>query len=698
MKKFLIFILLVLAFSAAWGQGERVKTVEVPDSASMVVFDTTGNNVAGTDVQEAIEESNPTYNNHVWISPNGNNATGRLGDPHRAFADPWAAQQLIGSNNLSFIAYQGNYAYSGPYPSDNSQRISSSSGSFFAIGESDYISSGSTGATWPIFSDVTNISTRASDSIDYTIFAPQSSFTATNSGLTSPIGFWHYDSKVNITAKNLYGLGARGQGIWGACGIMNVNADSIIGTGDSGVLLGPPRNSTGIFLDTISGTRVWQIKANYIQASRNTDYGAIRYQNNESYFQDSLSVFEVIANTVVSDAATAFGIAPPQTQGLQPKKFKVLFDVEKLRSPAGLLLATSNSSTPTSKDTINELNLTFNVSDYVRQGAGGRGDILYFGGDDGNGRGDFNNSFISLNLGKIYDFEAFDFNSRATSFTNTIVDINCLECENNTTTPTPIFTFGNTNIGANSEIRISGNYTGLSNLIHINATATVSGKIILENVVFSGSAASAAITSDIPITIYVDGDLSFNSSLIDDDVTFEKIEYGYRNPTNTQYEDTQTILNSLFAAIPKHSATLYQSTLRQYTFPTLATVDTIIIDTLSNALMTDSITQDTGYIRNISSDTMRWQVSYNFFRDSDEDALTSFMDLTTAGTDSPEAIPGSEAYSEQAVANGTQHAGQTFTVDVPPGDAIRLCVYGSAPAAGVDISDLTISVQEIYRE
>lgn len=163
--------------------------------------------------------------------------------------------------------------------------------------------------------------------------------------------------------------------------------------------------------------------------------------------------------------------------------------------------------------------------------------------------------------------------------------------------------------------------------------------------------------------------------------------------TNTT-QGLQTTLDSIFSAIPKHSATLYQSTLRQYTF----TQDTITIDTLSNALMTDSITQDTGYIRNISSDTMRWQVSYNFFRDSDEDALTSFMDITTDGGDIPEAIPGSRAYSEQAVTNGTQHAGPTFTVDVPPGAALRLCVYSISAAAGVDISDMTISVEEIYRE
>lgn len=153
-----------------------------------------------------------------------------------------------------------------------------------------------------------------------------------------------------------------------------------------------------------------------------------------------------------------------------------------------------------------------------------------------------------------------------------------------------------------------------------------------------------------------------------------------------------------FFQLRLEGATCYQSTLRQYVFPTPATVDTIIIDTLTNALITDSIAQDIGYIRNISSYTMRWQISYNFFRDSDEDPLTSFIDLTVDGTDTPEAIPGSRAYSEQAVANGTQHAGQTFMVDVPPGQAIRLCVYGAAAALGVDISDLTISVEEIYRE
>ena len=108
-KFYIIIALLALSFHLA-GQSDRVKTVEVPDSASIISVDTAGNNISGTNVQEALEESNPTYNNHVWISASGgDNTTGRRGDPHRAYKDFWGAQDSIGGTNISFIDYQGVY-------------------------------------------------------------------------------------------------------------------------------------------------------------------------------------------------------------------------------------------------------------------------------------------------------------------------------------------------------------------------------------------------------------------------------------------------------------------------------------------------------------------------------------------------------------------------------------------------------------
>jgi hypothetical protein len=148
----------------------------------------------------------------------------------------------------------------------------------------------------------------------------------------------------------------------------------------------------------------------------------------------------------------------------------------------------------------------------------------------------------------------------------------------------------------------------------------------------------------------------------------------------------------------RQNASYYEETVRQYTLGSGA--DSIItVDTLTLAIKTDSISASAGLIENLKSDTVRWQVRYDFYYLSDEDACFALLDLTTDGTDTPAAIPGSAARGEQVSLNGGQMPGRTCLVDVPPGQKIRLCVKGNVGVAtSMDISYLTITINEINRE
>ncbi len=150
--------------------------------------------------------------------------------------------------------------------------------------------------------------------------------------------------------------------------------------------------------------------------------------------------------------------------------------------------------------------------------------------------------------------------------------------------------------------------------------------------------------------------------------------------------------------LTRQNAIYYEDEEREYTLATTGADTIITVDTMSLAIGTDSISLDAGLIENLKSDTVRWQVSYDFFYDSDEDACYSLIDLTTDGTEVPDAIPGSAARAEQVSPFGAQMPGRTFHVDVPPGQKIRLCVKGNVGSAiQMNISYLTVSINEINR-
>lgn len=71
----------------------------------------------------------------------------------------------------------------------------------------------------------------------------------------------------------------------------------------------------------------------------------------------------------------------------------------------------------------------------------------------------------------------------------------------------------------------------------------------LENAELINDGITPCIVANTPITVYVIGDLYMNSDSINSNVTFQKIEYGYLDPTNSKYNDTQKIINNIAALV-----------------------------------------------------------------------------------------------------------------------------------------------------
>lgn len=123
----------------------------------------------------------------------------------------------------------------------------------------------------------------------------------------------------------------------------------------------------------------------------------------------------------------------------------------------------------------------------------------------------------------------------------------------------------------NAKININSNFLcRKSNVISILSTdnttdITISGRhetqqprqpviyaaqnIILENAELINDGVTPAIIAGTPITVFVRGDLYMNSDSIHPNVTFQKIEYGYLDPTNSKYNDTQEIINNIAALV-----------------------------------------------------------------------------------------------------------------------------------------------------
>lgn len=655
--KHLFFLIALLAWSlAACGQSDRVKTVEVPDSASQILFDTTGNGYLSTDVQGALEELDFDAGNILYVATTGNDATGVIGYPNKPYT-PIATLDSVKANLV-------NWYYPGVYN--------------IGVGQ-DFVNS-----TW-------------NRNTPYLLHAPNSTLNFVGSGsghvfndngetLINTESILHIN-KVILDNINLIDIGRNG-----ASNRLKLRVRQLTKLGSSGTIM-TTRNH---FVN---------IDSAYIEnAILNYTYPSIDNTNNlidigYLYTQGARTTFAVqtTGDSVTVEARIGYmdhvNGALVYTNEWATRSGQYGSDILKigyLKSTDNLSITDTSPSSLVSYSNVQSTNgqILLRYNDPTDVGYRYILDINELDSDKClDIRGVANNTTYDLRIGKGLFNKTKGLQIAGFSSNNAVLNINFEEVTSTVNSVVSVLS-----ADATSRINLKGKMTTSGSSLPVIYSVE---DLYLENVELYNDGTYPCIEAPSAINVYVLGDLYMNSDSIDPDVKFIKIEYGYTNPTNSLSEDTQAILDSIFNAIPKQSAQFFQETTRQYAF---SSGDTVAIDTLSNYLLTDSISQDTGYIRNISSDTMRWQVSYNLFKDSDEDALSSFFDLTTDGTDSPEAIPGSRATTEQSAVAGIPAPGPSFFVDVPPGDAIRLMCYSIPSATFVDVVDLSISVLEVYRE
>jgi len=220
------------------------------------------------------------YYNHVFLSGNGDNFTGRMGNFNRPFASPWAAQDsLSAETNLSFLAYQGNYTYSGPYSASNIQALTrTDTFRLYGFPGSTFEMLGATGNIRPFVTDVTGASSTTPRYIY--IDTPESIWNFTdNQSLSFPIGVYNDESEITFRARKFTQAGGRMLNSIGAARYARIEIDSLYTSG--GVALGVFHDFTTSGTDTI--TRDVSINLGEVYCGGATDViSALRVQVGES--------------------------------------------------------------------------------------------------------------------------------------------------------------------------------------------------------------------------------------------------------------------------------------------------------------------------------------------------------------------------------------------------------------------------------
>lgn len=664
-RKFYIITALLALSVTAWGQSDRVKTVEVPDSASGIFFDTTGLSVQSTNVQAVIQEilASSNFGNVLFVTAGGIDSIAVEGEIFKAWDDPWEAVENASSGDLVYV-YPGTYTTLEP----NSNLWKDGVTMYFspnAVITQRPISAG--GITFTLFYCNTpgemnifggKFSTVGDGYSDNMIFVDTSDVSINVYGAQTVtqamLAYGAINSSVNLNSiENL------GRLVFTSSGI---KADSV-----TDVTARISGNMYGIFHDAIAfisnNSKITRIEANILIGNLNVeniavqgDRGLVQFTSSGSPM-NNISIYANIdkgridnrstdarimlygSNNLAAHTNVRYNMNCNQCRFLGNNKLSITgSNVKRLRGVSGVISG----------------NYYFNGG-AVMIGAGGSSfdantNIIF----DGVFIGETGELVDSIATGVPFTFEG-------------IYKVNVAK---------PVFAW--TSLTANT-------YSKFKNATLINAGGD---KVV------------------VPAGAYLNGFekvISANESILFKEMTVtESYDFELGDSTRITYLSDGILKSSYTGAIYSEIpgvATFYEESIRQYELMT-AGADTIItVDTLSVSLSSDSISVSNGLIENLKADTVRWLVSYDFVYDSDEDACTAIMDLTTDGTETPAAIPGSASLGDAISPNVTQMPGRTFLVDVPTGEKIRLCVKGNVGVAiRMNISYLTITVQEVYRE
>lgn len=166
------------------------------------------------------------YNNHVFLSQNGNN-NGKLGRFDKPFADPWTAQGTLNETSLSFLAYQGLYTYSGI--GTQNEFVRADTFLWQGLPGSNVEMTNVTGSNLTPFITDRNGASSLPERKTIRINAPNSEFKLTSSSFSIGIGIGTYnpETQVNVRARKLTVETGRRWGVQSAAKNTVVQIDSL---------------------------------------------------------------------------------------------------------------------------------------------------------------------------------------------------------------------------------------------------------------------------------------------------------------------------------------------------------------------------------------------------------------------------------------------------------------------------------------
>jgi len=488
------------------------------------------------------------YDNHVFLSQNGNNFTGKLGRFDKPFADPWGAQDVLTEENLSFIGYQGDYSYSGVGAGNEFTRVDTFT--LFDLSNSTYSMLNITGSNSSPF--ITDRTLPGSISTPKRIFinAPNSDFIYSDLlSLGLFAGVYNKNSILRFNARKVTATGGRVWGIQSGAAQSIVNIDSMEIDGEIAVSVYTDFTTTGNE-GPMSRYHSYKI-GNLLSGVTNTSdpYALFRVQKNGTVaYVDTLSYVNFDIGNVNANRAGLFWISSSNNQGFKNSTIKFKCDNYTTR----VLASNYAFQYETLEDTV------FNNSKvFMHLGTGATNNGLFRTGAAAYG-GNLNFLRLAGNNRFVLDVTEFTTtlstaNAAAIELQNiTLSDsaeivINCDLCRfEGSSIPIRIT---NCVIPEGTKLIITGTYiyNRPGEIINIAGTNDLTG-LQIKDAVFVNDGATEWITASTPTTIQnVSGVWTNSDSTVNVILQGNKL-WAFQYPGNTNYYDLQTVLDSMYNA------------------------------------------------------------------------------------------------------------------------------------------------------
>jgi len=476
------------------------------------------------------------YDNHVFLSGNGDNFTGRMGDFNRPFRGPWGAQDsLSAETNLSFLAYQGMYANSG-----NTVLTRADTFLFLGLPGSSIAKTGA--ATNYAF--ITDQDT--GDPRVIHIDAPQSGISFAHSGSSRyAIGVYEYGTSLYMRAKYLSMTGGRNFNSFSSPYVF-VEMDSLFTSGGIPVTIQD--------MNVVSGTmkRSVAISIKKIVAQNTTDIRALlRYQKNSHTISLLDSLSSIVYSVGEIDCARCGAFMIENDNLARSVSTRIDMSISKFRTTV---------ASPSAVAEIYIADTSSNVSIRIEMGdVQAKTGILTIGESNPSPL----SGQVNVNQGSIIDVRVENAYStggyRSASFSlddiylgdSSVINIHCDYCVIDS--GFYAFRFAEISAGANARINISGNYFSPSGGVMVRLEDAIpAGLIHFQDANFVNGGGGAWMESAVANVVSLTSGLWSNSdSIVNVEIQGNEL-WGFSGCSG-DFEPLQEILDNLcdsIAAIP----------------------------------------------------------------------------------------------------------------------------------------------------